>query len=160
MPPASVRRGFSRTAPRTSHDHRRKPLKRTMSWVVVLREIARRVPSRDQTKSIIWRSSRSTSVPPQAQFAAQLGVAQNQDFHGQFSHIVPMRSNASPSGTDGIRSTARLYECCAPGIRMVTNASAANCLMEQRPPSLLSKTGTNLATRVANGGFTCPELEF
>ena len=26
--------------------------------------------------------------------------------------------------------------------------------------SLLSKTGTNLATRVANGGFTCPELEF
>jgi hypothetical protein len=25
---------------------------------------------------------------------------------------------------------------------------------------LLSKTGTNLATRVANGGFTCPELEF
>src|ERR1035441_6985502 len=26
--------------------------------------------------------------------------------------------------------------------------------------SLLSKTGTNLTTRVANGGFTCPELEF
>ena len=26
--------------------------------------------------------------------------------------------------------------------------------------ALLSKTGTNLTTRVANGGFTCPELEF
>jgi hypothetical protein len=26
--------------------------------------------------------------------------------------------------------------------------------------SLLSKTGENLATRVANGGFACPELEF
>jgi HEPN domain-containing protein len=26
--------------------------------------------------------------------------------------------------------------------------------------SLLSKTGTNLTTRVANGGFACPELEF
>ena len=26
--------------------------------------------------------------------------------------------------------------------------------------SLLSKTGKNLATRVANGGFACPELEF
>ena len=26
--------------------------------------------------------------------------------------------------------------------------------------SLLSKTGTNLATRVANGSFACPELEF
>jgi hypothetical protein len=25
---------------------------------------------------------------------------------------------------------------------------------------LLSKTGTNLATRVANGGLACPELEF
>jgi len=25
---------------------------------------------------------------------------------------------------------------------------------------LLSKTGRNLATRVANGGFACPELEF
>jgi hypothetical protein len=25
---------------------------------------------------------------------------------------------------------------------------------------LLSKTGENLATRVANGGFACPELEF
>jgi hypothetical protein len=25
---------------------------------------------------------------------------------------------------------------------------------------LLSKTGTNLTTRVANGGFACPELEF
>src|ERR1035437_1568037 len=88
---------------------------------------------------------RSTSVPPQAQFAAQLGIAQNQDFHGQFSHIVPMRSNASPSGTDGIRSTARLYECCAPGIRMVTNASAANCLMEQRPPYQL---GDRKSTRL------------
>src|ERR1017187_1042973 len=27
-----------------------------------------------------------------------------------------------------------------------------------RPVSLLSKTGTNLTTRVANGGFACPEL--
>jgi hypothetical protein len=26
--------------------------------------------------------------------------------------------------------------------------------------SLLSKTGRNLATRVANGGLACPELEF
>ena len=26
--------------------------------------------------------------------------------------------------------------------------------------SLLSKTGTTLATRAANGGFACPELEF
>ena len=26
--------------------------------------------------------------------------------------------------------------------------------------SLLSKTGADLATRVANGGFACPELEF
>jgi hypothetical protein len=26
--------------------------------------------------------------------------------------------------------------------------------------SLLSKTGKNLATRIANGGFACPELEF
>jgi hypothetical protein len=26
--------------------------------------------------------------------------------------------------------------------------------------SLLSKTGTNLTTRVANGGFGCPEVEF
>jgi hypothetical protein len=26
--------------------------------------------------------------------------------------------------------------------------------------SLLSKTGTNITTRVANGGFACPELEF
>jgi CubicO group peptidase (beta-lactamase class C family) len=26
--------------------------------------------------------------------------------------------------------------------------------------SLLSKTGANLATRVANGDFACPELEF
>ena len=28
------------------------------------------------------------------------------------------------------------------------------------PHPLLSKTGTNLATRVANGGLACPELEF
>jgi hypothetical protein len=26
--------------------------------------------------------------------------------------------------------------------------------------SLLSKTGANLTTRVASGGFACPELEF
>ena len=28
------------------------------------------------------------------------------------------------------------------------------------PSALLSKTDRNLATRVANGGFTCPKLEF
>jgi hypothetical protein len=28
------------------------------------------------------------------------------------------------------------------------------------PDTLLSKTGTNLATRVANGGLVSPELEF
>jgi hypothetical protein len=27
-------------------------------------------------------------------------------------------------------------------------------------PPLLSKTGRNLATRVANGSFACPKLEF
>ena len=27
-------------------------------------------------------------------------------------------------------------------------------------PALLSKTGANLATHVANGGFACPKLEF
>jgi hypothetical protein len=31
---------------------------------------------------------------------------------------------------------------------------------ELEADSLLSKTGTNITTRVANGGFACPELEF
>jgi hypothetical protein len=33
-------------------------------------------------------------------------------------------------------------------------------MLEIYDEPLLSKTGRNLATRVANGGFACPELEF
>ena len=36
----------------------------------------------------------------------------------------------------------------------------ATLLRKKAENPLLSKTGTNLTTRVANGGFTCPELEF
>jgi hypothetical protein len=41
------------------------------------------------------------------------------------------------------------------GLRDIHECSAE---LDIRP--LLSKTGANLAARVANGGFACPKLEF
>jgi zinc protease len=40
------------------------------------------------------------------------------------------------------------------------NGTTSNDRTNYFENSLLSKTGTNLTTRVANGGFACPELEF
>jgi hypothetical protein len=42
----------------------------------------------------------------------------------------------------------------------ITSSALAEAEVMVYVGSLLSKTGTNLATRVANGGLACPELEF
>ena len=58
--PCRLRRApmdFVRTEPRAGPDHRFRPLNRTMSFVVMERAIARRLPSRDHANPVIVRPS-------------------------------------------------------------------------------------------------------
>src|ERR1039457_4851092 len=76
------------------------------------------------------------------------------------------------AGWCGARPTQRLIEgiteklpllAAQPGIGRRRDDLKPGCEAYPGGPTvstLLSKTGTNLTTRVANGGFTCPELEF